>query len=147
MSRPHKAGGKVTDIPCPCGGGAYETCCARYVETGAATPTAVALMRSRYTAYVLRNEAYLRTTWWPDTLPDEPITGADDVKWIALDIVGKQPQAKAPTDEEHATVEFVARFKVSGRAHKLHEISQFQRQIDAAGVPRWYYVDGTFPDD
>jgi SEC-C motif-containing protein len=46
---------------------------------------------------------------------------------------------------KRATNSTVARFKVGGRAHKLHEISNFARQADAAGTPRWYYVDGAFP--
>lgn len=107
-------------------------------------------MRSRYTAYVLRNEAYLRATWWPDTLPEESLTDADDVKWIGLDIAKNkspvQPAINANATDAQASVEFTARFKVGGRAHKLHEISQFRRQADAAGVLRWYYVDGAFPD-
>lgn len=38
---------------------------------------------------------------------------------------------------EHAIVEFIARYKLSGRAHRLHEISRFVYQ---AG--QWFYVDG-----
>ncbi len=37
----------------------------------------------------------------------------------------------------HATVEFVARYKLNGRAFKLHETSRFER-VDG----RWLYVDG-----
>jgi len=84
----------------------------------------------------------LRDSWFPDTLPEEPITGEDGVKWIGLQIVKHVHVAAA----DQATVEFVARFKVSGRAHRLHEISNFVRQADAAGVVRWFYVDGSFPD-
>ena len=151
MGSPNKTSGKTTgahaSAACPCGAGAYATCCARYIEDTAAAPTAEALMRSRYTAYVLRNEAYLRATWWPDTLPEESLTGADDVKWIGLSIT--TPAKRQPQDgqEDEASVEFTARFKVGGRAHKLHEISLFRRQADAAGALRWYYVDGAFPDD
>jgi SEC-C motif-containing protein len=39
--------------------------------------------------------------------------------------------------EDRATVEFVARYKIGGRAHRLHEISRFVREDG-----RWYYVDG-----
>ena len=42
---------------------------------------------------------------------------------------------------EEATVEFVARCKIGGRAHRLHEVSRFVR-----GEGRWYYVDGSFPE-
>ena len=85
----------------------------------------------------------LRATWFPDTLPEEELTSETDVKWIGLDI--KKHQHASGSDE--ATVEFVARFKVGGKAHRLHEISNFVRQPDDSGQARWYYVDGRFPED
>lgn len=90
-------------------------------------------MRSRYTAFTLGNEAYLRTTWHPDFLPAE-LNLADDppTKWLGLEVKRHQQQ-----DAEHAIVEFVARYKVGGRAHRLHETSRFVR-IDG----RWLYTDG-----
>lgn len=42
----------------------------------------------------------------------------------------------APT-ADHASVEFVARSKLGGRAERLHEISRFVREDG-----RWFYVDG-----
>jgi len=135
--------GKPDKQTCPCGKGIYDVCCGRFISDAAVPATAEQLMRSRYTAFSLREEAYLRSTWHPDTLPDEPITAESDVKWIGLDVI----KHKHVKDSDEATVEFVARFKVGGRAHRLHEVSSFVRQPDAAGVARWYYVDGAFPDD
>ena len=134
---------KAAGGPCPCGKGAFTTCCGRFISGAEIPATAELLMRSRYSAYALRDEAYLRATWFPDTLPEEELTGETDVKWIALDI--KKQTHVAGADE--ATVEFVARFKVGGKAHRMHEISNFVRQPDADGKPRWYYVDGSFPGD
>ncbi|MDB5990353.1 MAG: hypothetical protein JWQ10_1756 [Herbaspirillum sp.] len=133
---------KSKNIECPCGGGSYDKCCGRFIDAAQVAASASDLMRSRYTAFVLRNEAYLRATWWPETLPEEAVAGEDDVKWIGLKIVAQSQAVEA----DEATVEFVARFKVGGRAHKLHEISNFARQADAAGTMRWYYVDGVFPE-
>ncbi len=135
--------GKPDKQTCPCGKGIYDVCCGRFISGATVPETAEQLMRSRYTAFSLREEAYLRSTWHPDTLPDEPITAESDVKWIGLDVI----KHKHVKDSDEATVEFVARFKVGGRAHRLHEVSSFVRQPDAAGVARWYYVDGAFPDD
>ena len=46
-------------------------------------------------------------------------------------------------DPNKATVEFVARFKISGgRAERLHEISRFVREEG-----RWFYVDGKILGD
>ena len=141
---------KSKNIDCPCGSGKlYDKCCGRLIDGGQVASSAAELMRSRYTAYALRNEDYLRLTWWPDTLPEDALTSEDDVKWIGLKIVAPKSNAApatSPVDADHATVEFIASFKVGGRAHKLHEISNFTRQTDAAGVARWYYVDGVFPE-
>jgi SEC-C motif-containing protein len=116
--------------PCPCGSGAaYAACCGRW-HAGTPAPTAEALMRSRYSAYVLQNAEYLLASWhpstWPASLHFEP-----GLKWLGLDVRRHQ------TDGDRATVEFVARSKLGGRAHRLHEASRFVRE---AG--RWYYVDG-----
>ncbi|EJM95845.1 YchJ family protein [Herbaspirillum sp. YR522] len=131
------------NVPCPCGQPSFAKCCGRFISGAEIPATAELLMRSRYSAYVLRDEAYLRATWFADTLPEEELTGETDVKWIGLDIK-KHTHAK---DSDEATVEFVARFKVAGRAHRMHEISNFVRQPDAQGQARWYYVDGSFPED
>lgn len=143
---------KTKNLECPCGGAAggkgdksYARCCGRFIDGGQIPANAADLMRSRYTAFALRNEDYLRATWWPDTLPEDAIAGEDDVKWIGLNILSHAQAADGV--EDRATVEFVARFKVGGRAHKLHEISNFIRKNDEAGAARWYYVDGVFPDD
>jgi SEC-C motif domain protein len=138
---------KSKNKECPCGSnhtGGYDQCCGRFIDGGQVPAMAVELMRSRYTAFTLRNEAYLRATWWPETLPESDIAGQDDVKWIALKIVAQSQNADPAANE--ATVEFIASFKVGGRAHKLHEISNFVRQADAGGTARWYYVDGVFPE-
>ena len=82
-------------------------------------------MRSRYSAYVLKLADYLLASWHPSTRPSSLDLAEDDgTKWLGL-------------DENHATVEFVARYRIDGRGHRLHEISRFVRE-DA----RWFYVDG-----
>ncbi|RNE49109.1 YchJ family protein [Corynebacterium alimapuense] len=56
---------------CPCGSGlSFGQCCSRY-HAGATAPTAETLMRSRFTAFVVRNGDYLLQTWDPDTRPSE----------------------------------------------------------------------------
>ncbi|MFL9923848.1 YchJ family metal-binding protein [Herbaspirillum lusitanum] len=128
---------------CPCGGGLFAKCCGRFISGAAIPDSAEQLMRSRYTAFSLRDEAYLKSTWASETLPDDAVSGEDDVKWIGLNIV----KHKHLRDSDLATVEFIARFKVGGRAHRLHEVSNFERREDEQGNKRWYYVDGSFPDD
>jgi SEC-C motif-containing protein len=54
------------------------------------------------------------------------------MKWLGLDV----KRADQP-DDDHASVEFVARSKLAGRAHRLHEISRFVKEDG-----RWFYLDG-----
>lgn len=91
-------------------------------------------MRSRYTAYTMNDEAYLRATWDERTLPAEQLAHEEKTQWLGLEV--KQYQSQG----DQATVEFVARYKIAGRAHRLHEISRFVRYNQ-----RWFYVDGVFP--
>lgn len=110
-------------------------CCGRFIDGGAVPESAAELMRSRYSAYALRNETYLKATWHPDTRPSGAAVQDDEVKWLGLDVRRHEPAG------DKATVEFVARYKLGGRAHRLHEISNFVREN-----ARWYYVDGSFPE-
>ncbi len=118
---------------CPCGSGRpYARCCGP-LHDGQAAADAQSLMRSRYCAYVLGLEAYLLGTWHPATRPPAlELDAAPRPQWLGLSV-----KASAQTDDRHATVEFVARYKINGRAFRLHETSRFER---AEG--RWYYVDG-----
>jgi len=120
--------------PCPCASGReFADCCIRYLDGGVLPPTAEALMRSRYTAYTLGREDYLLATWHPSKRPAALGLDADKhTKWLGLEVKRHQCQ-----DEQHAVVEFVARYKVHGRACRLHETSRFVREHG-----RWLYVDG-----
>jgi SEC-C motif-containing protein len=103
------------------------------VEGKEPAPTAEALMRSRYTAYTLQREDYLLATWHSSTRPSSLGLAEDThTKWLGLEVKRHEQQ-----DADHAIVEFVARFKVNGRAHRLHEVSRFVREDG-----RWIYVDG-----
>lgn len=121
---------------CPCGRTdprgrslALADCCGPWLG-GEPAPDAEALMRSRYTAHVLRNDAYLLATWHPSTRPahaaPDPAT-----RWLGLEVHDHRR-----VDESHAEVEFVARYRVQGRGGRMHERSRFVREDDG----RWYYV-------
>ena len=90
-------------------------------------------MRSRYSAYVLGLANYLLATWHPSTRPAALDPDPLGLKWLGLEV-----RRCTTTDATHASVEFVARSKLGGRAHRLHEVSRFVREDDG----RWYYVDG-----
>lgn len=87
-------------------------------------------MRSRYSAYVLGLAAYLSLTWHPRTRPPS-IDLSEPTQWLGLKVL------RTEQGESNAVVEFVARYKVNGKAYKLHELSRFVREQG-----RWYYLDG-----
>lgn len=119
---------------CPCGSGAaLQNCCGPYLTGSERAPTAEALMRSRYTAYATGQQDYLIRTWHPDTRPDD-LALASTQQWLGLKILATE--AGGSTDKA-GTVEFVARFKIVGRGHRLHEISRFLRTADG-----WLYLNG-----
>ena len=135
---------------CPCGGAVFASCCGPYLAGQAVPQTAEALMRSRYTAYVQGNEAYLRATWEPRTLRAEPLIDQNErLQWLGLEVKSalrlRQRKAQLPEEQDADTVEFVARYKVNGRAFRLHEVSRFVRE-EVDGIARWFYLDGSFPD-
>lgn len=91
-------------------------------------------MRSRYSAYVLKLESYLLATWHPDTRPASLNLESESTKWLGLEVKNHAQQSA-----DRATVEFVARYRVGGRAHRLHEVSRFVLEEG-----RWFYLDGEF---
>ncbi len=112
----------------------YTACCGRY-HAGSLhllAPTAEALMRSRYSAFVLELTDYLLATWHARTRPAVIEPNSIGLKWLGLEVrhCGLQ-------DADHATVEFIARSKLGGRAQRLHETSRFVRESG-----RWFYLDG-----
>lgn len=88
-------------------------------------------MRSRYSAFVRENAPYLLATWHARTRPAQ-LNFEPGARWLGLEV-----RAHRRLGEARAEVEFVARYRLGGRAVRLHESSRFERE---AG--RWYYVDG-----
>jgi SEC-C motif domain protein len=108
-------------------------CCGPLLSRAATAVTAEALMRSRYSAYVIGDADYLLATWHPATRPNA--LDLDDARrWLGLTIKARDHGTEQDV-EGH--VEFVARFKIDGRGHRLHERSRFVRE---QGL--WFYRDG-----
>lgn len=121
------------DDRCPCGSGdSYGTCCGRF-HRGAAAPTAEALMRSRYSAFVVGDAPYLLATWDPAHRPAE-LHLDPDTEWRRLVVL----RTEGGPFDTRATVEFEAHHRTAGRRGVQHEVSAFVRRDGA-----WSYVDGT----
>jgi SEC-C motif domain protein len=112
---------------CPCTSGMlYAECCGRF-HAGAKAPTALALMRSRYCAFVIGDAPYLRETWHPSTRPRALELDAD-IGWTHLDIIATE--RGGPFDHD-GIVEFVAHYRGG---------SQRERSKFARDEGRWLYV-------
>jgi len=110
---------------CPCDSGqAFKGCCQAVIESDSAV-SAEQLMRSRYTAFVLGDAAYLIKTWHSDTCPNDFQLGQS--RWLGLHIV----------DSTWDTVSFEAAFLSGGKGMLLKETSRF---VSVDG--HWRYVDG-----
>lgn len=88
-------------------------------------------MRSRYSAFVREDADYLLATWHASTRPPR-IDFEPGLKWLGLEV-----RMHRVTRPGAAEVEFVARSRLAGRAHRLHERSRFLHEEG-----RWFYVAG-----
>jgi SEC-C motif domain protein len=152
---------------CPCGhtdargaGVLLARCCGPFLE-GRRPALPVLLMRSRYSAYVLNDLAYIKATWWPGCVPSDLVPDVQ-TRWLGLEVKrsfglpalpvqalpGVVSQRLGQADEgvlatlPAAGVEFVARYRVGGGpAARLHETSRFVFEAE-----RWWYVDGVLQE-
>ncbi|MDH2392823.1 YchJ family protein [Streptomyces sp. HNM0663] len=126
----------TAESPCPCGlPEPYGKCCGRFHSGESAAPTAETLMRSRYSAFVVRDAAYLLRTWHPRTRP-ERLELDPGIHWTGLEIEDTEDGTAFHTT---GTVTFRARFRRHGKRGALHERSSFERHEGS-----WVYVDGVF---
>ncbi|EAQ98147.2 YchJ family protein [Congregibacter litoralis] len=124
----------MSGTPCLCDSGRdIDACCGPFLDGVAIPETAAQLMRSRYSAFVACDEAYLLATWHPKTRPSR-VRLDEAQRWLGLKIRGG---AAGGAMDDRGTVEFVARYKIAGKGHRLHEVSDFEK-IDG----RWYYLKG-----
>ncbi|EGX59058.1 SEC-C motif domain protein [Streptomyces zinciresistens K42] len=124
----------MTTRDCPCGlPGAYGECCGRFHRGTAAAPTAEALMRARYSAFVRGDAAYLLRTWHPRTRPAR-LELDPGMRWTGLEVL-----ESADGSAFHSTG--TVTFRASYRGGALHERSRFERSGGA-----WVYVDGDVTD-
>lgn len=120
---------------CPCQSGRpLAACCGPYLENQRPAPTAEALMRSRFTAFVMKDAAYLLSTWDPANRPARLDLSRDRTEWLGLTVLSTQLGGEA---DDEGRVEFAARFRLNGKVEVLRENSRFRRS--AAG---WLYIDG-----
>jgi SEC-C motif-containing protein len=121
---------------CPCGSDiAYLNCCKPYVKGRKKAPTAEALMRSRYTAYVVHELDYV-----VKTCLDKEKANYSGIKdwsenstWLGLKIIS----AQGGEGDETGTVVFEATYERHGLKNIHHETAQFKKKEGF-----WFYEDG-----
>lgn len=123
---------------CPCGSGHGLDACCGAIIAGAPAPTAEALMRSRYTAFVRGDLDYIEATHAPEVRGDFNRSAAEsvanDAKWLGLEVRGT---SGGGAGDEIGEVEFATSFKRHGKEYVHHEIASFRREQG-----NWMYVEG-----
>lgn len=120
-----------TPSTCPCCSGLdFKQCCEKFISGNALPETTEQLMRSRYSAYTLKNEHYLLSTWHSSTRPESLDLTEDTTQWMGLKIISST----------ESTVHFVAYFTQdtlnNEKVYALTELSNFAKE------DKWVYLDG-----
>lgn len=128
----------MSELPCPCDLGLpYARCCGPRHDGSRPAETAVALMRSRYSAYATGKFDYLHATHAQGATDEEKkamVAGSLRAKWLSLEIQSTEGGGEA---EREGFVTFKARYVVGTKIHALVERSRFDRP-----EARWRYVEG-----
>ena len=125
---------------CPCGSSRpYAECCEPYINGSAKPPTAEALMRSRYSAYVVHAIDYIINTCVRKDTDDIDYKSTRDwseqSNWLGLKIISTEKGGSADTE---GTVEFEASYERDGLKDIHHERAKFKR-VDE----QWLYDEGS----
>ena len=120
---------------CLCGSNiTYGECCQPFHTAQKIPTTAEALMRSRYTAYALRDGAYLQATWDITKRPESIDFSRETINWLRLEITETK---KGGIKDSKGQVTFKAFYSQDNEEYVMNEISRFTKQGG-----RWFYLDG-----
>lgn len=124
---------------CPCGSELkYKDCCEPIIERKKVASTAEALMRSRYTAYVVGKIEHLEYTLDDKGResfdPESTREWSENTTWHGIDIVSVD---RGGVDDDEGVVEFIASYELDGQDLQHHERATFKREDG-----RWMFVDG-----
>lgn len=120
---------------CPCGSETtFKKCCEPIHNNHRLADTAEKLMRSRYSAFVIKNEPYLLKTWSKKRRPQKLYIAEQNIEWLGLTIHDTEAGG---TEDKIGEVEFSAHYIEDGVHHILKEKSRFRKTNQL-----WFYVDG-----
>lgn len=120
---------------CFCGSAiSFQDCCKKYINGTQKAPTALALMKSRYSAYATHQVDYLLNT--THSSQRKYYSKADILNWATAN----EWQKLEIISSTENTVEFKAYFLDENKQRQIHhEFSTFKKENGS-----WFYVDGTF---
>jgi SEC-C motif-containing protein len=122
-----------------CSGIPFEQCCRPFIKEDRAAETAEALMRSRYSAYVLAAVDYLLKTTHVSTRKSYNASSiknwAVSSKWLKLEILSRE---EGMFSDNKGKVEFKAYYLDAKNIPQVHhEYSSFVKENG-----RWFFVGG-----
>lgn len=125
---------------CPCESNKeFNVCCEPFIKGTSHPETAEQLMRSRYTAYVLKDILYIKKTLARESQSDfdekASIEWANRAEWKGLQILSVK---HGLAEDKKGTVEFIAKYSEGGKTLEHHEVSEFKRNSQG----QWVFVDG-----
>lgn len=124
---------KAMSKPCPCSPDKdLMQCCGRYIFGAENAHTAEALMRSRYSAFALKEISYLMKTVTPVHNEKEIAEWAFQAEFTGLKVLKTN---RGLANQFDGTVEYLASFIEAGQAEELHEKAQFKK-IQG----QWFYL-------
>ena len=116
---------------CPCcSGKEFDLCCGRFINAGQTPDNPEQLMRSRYSAYFLKNENYLLSSWHESTRPETLDLQNDTTQWKKLKIIS------ASEDNVHFVAYFTQDTLNKEKIYALTELSHFIKE------KTWLYLEG-----
>ena len=115
---------------------AKSICCEPFLTKKAIPETAEQLMRSRYSAYVTGNIAYILDTHHVSTSPIKDrksiLNWTKSVKWLGLTVHSTK---QGHSNDTIGYVHFTAVFMENGQIDKIEENSHFVKENN-----KWYYA-------
>lgn len=124
-------------MSCYCGNSlSFEQCCQPIIKEQQFAQTAEQLMRSRYSAYCIKDGGYIYNTYAKEKRADNSVSDiqqwADETKWLSLQI-----KSSDLGNDTYDFVEFIATYKANNEIWQLHEKSRFIIENE-----HWRYLDG-----
>ena len=124
-------------MKCPCNPQKdYKSCCEPFISGQKTPATPEELMRSRYSAFALKQMKYVEDTTDPQTKVGFDMKANEE--WAQAAQFQNLEILQSSQDGNKGMVEFKATFQIGDQEPQVHhEVSKFRKQ---AGV--WYFRDG-----